>query len=50
MDKKLENVSYLRCRTYNEFGKLRCDAVVTYNFVELETKFADFVLSAVCII
>ena len=49
MDTKLENVSHLRCCPYNAFGKLRCDTLATNSFVELETKFAGFVLSAVCI-
>ena len=47
LDKELENVSSLRCRTYNAFGKLRGGTLATYSFVELETKFAGFVLSEV---
>ena len=48
MDTKLKNVSYLRCHTYNAFGKLWGGTLATYSFVALETKFAGFVLSAVC--
>ena len=35
-------------RKYNAFGKLCGGTLATYNFVALETKFAGFVLSAVC--
>ena len=48
MDIKLKNVSYLRCRTYNAFEKLRGGTLATFSFVALKTKFAGFVLSAVC--
>ena len=48
LDTKLAKVSHLHCRKYNSFGKFRGGTLATYSFVELEAKFAGFVLSDVC--